>query len=46
MVLDKLRSEGGHVEEERIVLADLYYEISQYTNAYEGNSETTIAMLN
>lgn len=46
MVLEKLRSEGGPVELERFALADFFYEIAKYSNDYEKNVDTSIAMLN
>jgi len=46
MLIEKLRSEGGAAEDERLAYADLYYEIAKYTHDYEKNTDTTILMLN
>ena len=42
---EKIKSEGGSVEEEKLVYADLYYEVGKYTYSYEKNIETTELMM-
>lgn len=44
-VLEKAKSEGGNVTEERQKLADLFYEVASYTNNYEKSTEASIKML-
>lgn len=36
-VYDKVKSEGGAVDEEKLVYADLYYEVGKYAYTYEKN---------
>ena len=45
-VIEKIRSEGGAAEEERLAEADIFFEIAKYTHEYEKNVDTTILMLN
>ena len=42
---EKIKSEGGSVEEEKLVYGDLYYEVGKYTYSYEKNIETTELMM-
>jgi tetratricopeptide repeat protein 21B len=44
-VLEKAKSDGGNVTEERQRLADLFYEVASYTNNYEKSTEASIKML-
>ena len=45
LVYEKIKSEGGSVEEEKLVYADLYYEVGKYTYTYEKNIEITELMM-
>lgn len=45
MVYEKIKSEGGSVDEERLIYADLYYEVGKYTFTHEKNIETTEIMM-
>jgi hypothetical protein len=45
MVYEKLKTEGGSVEEEKLTLADLYYTLGQYAYNYEKSIEVTEMML-
>ena len=45
MVYEKIKSEGGAVDEEKLAYADLYYEVGKYAYNYEKNIETTEMML-
>ena len=37
LVYEKIKSEGGSVDDEKLAYADLYYEVGKYTYYYEKN---------
>lgn len=45
LVYEKIKSEGGSVDDEKVAYADLYFEVGKYTYSYEKNIETTELML-
>lgn len=45
MVIEKMRVEGASADEDKLLYADLYYEIARYVHDYEKNVETTISLL-
>lgn len=45
LVYEKIKSEGGAVDDEKLAYADLYYEVGNYAYIYEKNIETTELML-
>ena len=42
---EKIKNEGGPVDEEKLIYADLYFEVGKYAYYYEKNVETTELML-
>lgn len=45
MAYEKVKNEGGAIEGEKLLCADLYYEVGNYTYYYEKNVDTTELML-
>ena len=45
MVYEKVKSEGGSTDEEKLAYSELYYEVGKYTHQYEKNDETAILMM-
>lgn len=45
LVYEKIKSDGGPIDEEKLYYADLYYEVGKYAYNYEKNIETTELML-
>lgn len=37
LVYDKIKNEGGPADEEKLIYADLYYEVGKYAYNYEKN---------
>ena len=41
MAYEKVKNEGGAIDGEKLLCADLYYEVGNYTYYYEKNIDTT-----
>lgn len=45
LVYEKIKSEGGSVDDEKHNYAELYYEVGKYTYQYDKNNDTTESMM-